>query len=248
MPREFDFPIGAEIWCVLALNSPEMYSRGDHTLDVIGRLKPRVSMEEARAELRTIATALEHDYPATNAGRGFEAGLLRKEVVGETRQYILILMWSAAFLLVLACANVANLQLARALGRQKELLVRVALGASRWRIARQVLTESILLGSAGGVVGVVVAAWAIPVTRAGVPPFILQHIAGIKNIRLDAEVLVFTAAIALLTGVLASLIPAMQAGWSRDLHEGLQAGVRGLSTVQVRSRSRSLLVVVEVAL
>jgi putative ABC transport system permease protein len=248
MPPEFDFPIGAEIWAPLPTNSSEMNSRGDHTLDVIGRLKPGVAIEQARAELNTIAAGLERQYPATNAGRGFAVGFLRKEVLGETRQYILILMWSAVFVLLLACANVANLQLARTMGQQKELAVRVALGASRWRIARQVLAESTMLSMAGGVVGVLMAAWAIPLTRAGVPPFIVQHIAGVKNIKLDGGVLAFTAMIALLTGVLAGIIPALQACSAADLNEGLKEGVRGLSSVPVRRRSRSLLVVVEVAL
>ncbi|MGE5323142.1 MAG: ABC transporter permease, partial [Actinomycetota bacterium] len=183
MPREFDFPIGAQIWALLPMNSPEMSSRGNHTLEVIARLKKGVSVEQARAELNTIAAALEHDYPTTNAGRKFVVGLLRKDVLGETRNYILMLMWSAVFVLLLACANVANLQLARTMGQQKELAVRIALGASRWRIARQVLVESMLLSLAGGAVGILLAAWAVPLTRASVPPFIVQHIAGIKNIR-----------------------------------------------------------------
>ena len=247
MPREFDFPIGAEIWAPVPMNTPEMSSRGDHTMSVIGRLKPGASLEKARAELNGIAVTLERQYPATNAGRGFDVGVLRKEVIGETRYYIMILMWSAVFVLLLACANVANLQLARALRNQKEMAVRAALGASRWRIVRQVLTESCMLSLAGGACGLLLATWAIPVTRSGVPAFIVQHIAGVKNIKLDGGVIAFTAVVAVLTGILAGLIPAWQACSASDLTEALKEGTRG-SSGTVRRRSRSLLVVTEVAL
>lgn len=250
MPSDFDFPIGAQIWAPLPMNSAEMHSRGDHTLEVIARLKKEISIDRARAELNTIAAGLEHDYPDTNAGRKFEVGLLRKDVLGETRNYILILMWSAVFVLLLACANVANLQLARTMSQQKELAVRIALGASRWRIARQVLVESTLLSMAGGVIAILVAVWSVPLTRATVPPFIVQHVAGVKNIRVDAGVLGFTALIAVLTGIAAGLLPALQACSRSTLNEGLKEGVRGASSSSSssRGRSRSLLVMSEIAL
>jgi len=248
MPREFDFPIGAEIWAPWPVNASEMNNRGDHMLDVIGRLKPGVSIEQARAELNTIAANLEQEYPATNAGRRFKFALLRKQILGDTRQYIVILLWSAVFVLLLACANVANLQLARTLGQRKELAVRTALGASRWRIVSLVLVESGMLSLAGGVVGLLLATWAVPITRAAVPPFIVQHIAGIKNIKVDGGVLAFTAIIAVLAGVLAGLVPALQACSRPDLNESLKEGLRGSSSAPVRGRSRSLLVVTEVAL
>jgi putative ABC transport system permease protein len=247
MPKDFDFPIGAQIWGPLPMNAAEMKSRADHTLEVIGRLKPGVSLDQARAELSTIASRLERDYPETNAGRRFPLELLQVQVLGETRHYILILMWSALFVLLLACANVANLQLARTMGQQKELALRAALGASRWRIARQVLVESTMLSLAGGAVGLLMAAWSIPVTRASVPPFIVQHIAGIKNIKFDGSVLAFTAAIALLAGILAGLIPALQAGARRNLNDALKTWTRGMS-VPAQGRSRSILVMSEVAL
>jgi putative ABC transport system permease protein len=248
MPREFDFPIGAEIWAPWPVDSAELNSRGDHTLDVIGRLKPGVSLDQARAELNTIAANLEHEYPATNEGRRFDLAFMRKQILGDTRQYILILMWSAVFVLLLACANVANLQLARTMGQQKELAVRVALGASRLRIMSQVLTESAILSLAGGVVGIVLASWAVPVTRAAVPTFIVQHVAGIKNIKVDGNVLAFTAIIALLAGLLAGVAPALQACSTSGLGERLKEGLRGSSSAHVRGRSRSLLVLTEVAL
>lgn len=248
MPREFDFPIGAEIWAPWPVNALEMNNRSEHTLDVIGRLKPGVTIDQVRAELNTMAANLEQEYPATNAGRRFDLGLLSKEVLGDTRQYIVILMWSAVFVLLLACANVANLQLARTLGQRKELAVRTALGASRWRIVSFVLVQSGMLSLAGGVVGLLLATWAVPLTRAAVPPFIVQHIAGIKNIKVDGGVLAFTAIIAVLAGVLAGLVPALQACSASDLNESLKEGLRGSSSAPVRGRSRSLLVVTEVAL
>ena len=248
MPREFDFPIGTEIWAPWPVNTIEINSRGDHTLDVIGRLRPGAHVDQARAELNTIAANLEHEYPATNEGRRFDLGLLRKDILGDTRQYILILMWSAVFVLLLACANVANVQLARAIGQQRELAVRVALGASRLRIVSQVLMESSILSVAGGVVGLVLTEWAVPVTRAAVPPFIVQHIAGIKNIRVDGGVLAFTAAIAVLAGIVAGVVPALQACSTSRLGERLKEGTRASASVPGRKLSRSLLVLTEVAL
>jgi len=247
MPSDFDFPAGTEIWAPLSTSSPEMNSRRDHTLTVIGRLKPEASLQQARVQLNTIAANLEQQYPATNAGRGFSLELLQEDIIGPSHPYIVILMWSAVFVLLLACANVANLQLARAIGQQRELAVRSALGASRWRIASQVLAESCLLSLAGGVGGLLLAVWAIPATRATVPDFIVQHVNGVKNIKLDGGVVAFTAVIAVLTGILAGLIPAWQACSTRDLTEALKEGVRGTSGT-TRRRSRALLVVTEVAL
>jgi predicted permease len=248
MPRDFDLPIGAQLWAPWPVNASEVNNRGDHTLDVIGLMKPGVSVDQARSELNTIAARLEQEYPATNTGRRFDVGLLRKEVLGETRNYIVILMWSAVFVLLLACANVANLQLARTMGLQKELAVRVALGASRPRIMSQVLVQSSLLSLAGGVLGLLLALWAVPITRSEVPPFIAQHIAGIKNIKVDANVLAFTALVAVLTGIVAGVVPALQASSTADLNQSLKEGLRGSSSVPVRRHLRSLLVLTEVAL
>src|SRR5512142_2492577 len=132
MPKEFDFPIGAQIWAPLAMDTPEMKSRGDHQLDVLARLRAGVTMEQARADVARIGGELEQQYPQTNQGRSFGVGLVQEDIVGESRYFVIVLMWAAAFVLLLACANVTTLQLARALGRQKEFTVRAALGASRW--------------------------------------------------------------------------------------------------------------------
>jgi len=248
MPAAFDFPIGTDIWQPLPMTTPEMSVRGDHTLYVLGRLRPGVSEEQALAELKTIGTNLERQYPATNDGRSFSIVPFKKDLSGATRDFVSVLMWAAVFVLLLACANVANLQLARVVTRQKELAIRTALGASRWRIHRQVLVESLMLSLAGGAVGLLVAVWGIAVTKSAVPPFIVQHIAGVKNIRLDGGVLIFAGVVAVLTGVLAGLFPALQSWLSTGLYDALKAGTRSSSAVPVRKRLRSVLVISEVAL
>jgi putative ABC transport system permease protein len=248
MPPGFDFPVGTDLWTPLAMTTPEMSIRGDHTLYVIARLKPGVSQGQAEAELSTIASNLERQYPATNTGRSFAVELFRKEIAGPTRYFVSILMWAAVFVLLLACANVANLQLARAFSRQKEFAVLAALGASRWRIARRVLVESTVLAVVGGAAGLLIAQWGLAVTKAAVPPFIVQHIAGIKNIKLDPVVLAFTGVVAVLTGIIAGVFPALQASSNFDLHDALKSGMRGSSGVPARKRLRSILVISEVAL
>jgi putative ABC transport system permease protein len=248
MPAAFDFPIGTDIWQPLPMTTPEMSVRGDHTLYVLGRLRHGVSEEQALAELGTIGTNLERQYPATNEARSFNVVPFTKDLSGGTRDFVSVLMWAAVFVLLLACANVANLQLARVVTRQKELAIRIALGASRWRIHRQVLVESLMVSLAGGAVGLLVAVWGITVTKSAVPPFIVQHIAGVKNIRLDRDVLVFAALVAALSGVLAGLFPALQSWISTGLYDALKAGTRSSSAVPVSRRLRSVLVVSEVAL
>lgn len=248
MPIEFDFPMGTDIWGPLPMTTAEMSVRGEHTLYVIGRLKRGISQDQALADLNTIAADLERQYPATNEGRSFRIVSLRKELCGATSDFVSILMWAAVFVLLLACANVANLQLARAVSRQKELAIRTALGAPRWRIYREVMVESLVLSIAGGAAGLLVAQWGISVTKSAVPPFIVQHIAGIKNIRLDSQVLAFTALVAVLAGLLAGLFPALQSSSTAVLYEALKSGTRSSSAVPIRKRLRSLLVISEVAL
>jgi putative ABC transport system permease protein len=248
MPPEFDFPIGADLWGPLPMTTPDMSNRGEHTLYVIGRLKPGISEQHALLELQTIAANLARQYPATNQDRSFSVFSFRKQLSGETRYFVSVLMWAAVFVLLLACANVANLQLARAVSRQKELAIRAALGASRWRIARQVLLESLMLSLAGGAAGLLIALEGISVTKAAVPPFIVQHIAGIKNIRLDSGVLLFTGIVAILTGLISGFLPALQSVSASGLYDALKSGMRGSSASPVRARLRSLLVISEIAL
>jgi putative ABC transport system permease protein len=245
MPVDFDYPVGAEAWAPLDLGAPQNADRAGHYLEVIGRLKSGTTM--AQADLETIAARLAQQYPQTNAGHGVRVMSLVEDLTYGSRQFLLVLMGGAVFVLLLACANVANLQLARATVRQKELAVRLALGASRWQITRQLLVESVLMALLGGLVGVLLASWGSELMQRSIPPFIVQHIPGIKHMKVDSGVLVFTLVVTVLTGILAGLAPALHVS-NPDPNEALKEGVRGGSASPGRQRLRALLVVTEVAL
>ena len=247
MPADFDYPVGSEAWAPLDLSTAEKADRSTHYLEVIGRLKSGTSMEQAQADLESIAARLAQQYPETNAGHGVRVLGLVKDLTYGTRQFLSVLMGSAIFVLLLACANVANLQLARATGREKELAVRRALGASRWRIMRQLLVESVALALLGALAGVLLAGWGIDQLTRTIPPFILAHIPGIKHQRIDSGVLAFTLVVAVLTGVVAGVAPALHVS-NPDPNEALKEGVRGGSASPGRQRLRSLLVISEIAL
>jgi putative ABC transport system permease protein len=247
MPADFDFPVGAEAWAPLDFTVAEQASRESHYLRVFGRLKSGVSIAQAQADLQSVADRLGQDYPQTNAGHGVNLLTVVDDLTFGTRQFVSVLMGAAGFVLLLACANVANLLLARATGRQKEIAVRIALGAGRWQIARQLLVESVLVALLGGVAALVLTAWTLALTRDAVPPFIVQHIAGMKHLRIDSTVLAFTLVVALLTGILAGLAPALHVS-RPDLSGVLKEGVRGGTSSPGGRRLRALLVVSEVAL
>jgi putative ABC transport system permease protein len=210
MPAEFDYPPWGEAWAPLDLGVAQNADRAAHYLEVIGRLKSGTTMAQAQADLQTVSARLAQQYPQTNAGHGVRVVSLVEDLTYGTRQFLLVLMGAAVFVLLLACANVANLQLARATARQKEIAVRLALGASRWQITRQLLVESVLLALLGGWVGVLLASWGGELLQRAIPPFILQHIPGIKHMQIDSGVLAFTLLVTLLTGVLAGLAPALR--------------------------------------
>jgi putative ABC transport system permease protein len=247
MPADFDYPVGAEAWAPLDLGAAQNADRAGHYLEVIGRLKSGTTIAQAQADLETIAAHLAQQYPQTNAGHGVRVVSLVEDLTYGSRQFLWVLMGAAAFVLLLACANVANLQLARATVRQKELAVRLALGASRWQITRQLLVESVLLALLGGLLGVLLASWGGELMQRTIPPFIVQHIPGIKHMKIDSGVLAFTLVVTLLTGILAGLAPALHVS-NPDPNEALKEGVRGGSASPGRQRLRALLVVTEVAL
>jgi len=240
MPRGFRFPDVAELWVPLAL-TPQMFTRTDHGLDGIARLKDGVTFAAAQAEMHNIAARIEQQNPVTNEGLGVRVTSLHETLTGDYREALLILLGVVGFVLLVACVNVANLMLARATARQKEFALRAALGASRWRIVRQVMVESLLLAVIGGALGFVLSLWALRLLLTAIPielPFWM-------NFGVDLRVLGFTLGITVLTGLIFGAVPAFQT--SRvDLNDTLKEGGRG--SIGLRARSRSLLVVTEIAL
>ncbi|MFY9572780.1 MAG: ABC transporter permease, partial [Blastocatellia bacterium] len=241
MPPGFQFPEVADSWGPLALDT-KSWTRNDHVLEAIARLKPGVTLEQAQAEMTTVAGNIEAQNPVTNEGMSVKLTSLRTGLTGDYRKALLILLGVVGFVLLIACVNVANLLLARATARQKEIAIRAALGAGRMRIFRQLLTESVLLGLISGVLGLMLAMWGMDLLLAAIPidiPFWMKF-------DLDGRVLVFTAACSLLTGFVFGAAPALQAS-NPDLNQVLKEGGRGAAGT-ARHRLRSALVVAEIAL
>jgi putative ABC transport system permease protein len=215
-----------QVWVPIAFPAEEAAQRGNHFLEVIGRMKPGVTLPQARAEMETIAARLALQYPEQNTRIGAVVNPLHEEIVGDMKPALLILLGAVAFVLLIACANVANLLLARAAVRHKEIALRLALGADRARLTKQLLVESVMLSLLGAAVGLVVA-----------------HA---EMITIDAKVLVFTLAVALVTGLVFGLAPASQAAHF-NLNENLKEGGRDSGAGPRGKRLRSALVVAEVA-
>ncbi|MFN2623924.1 MAG: ABC transporter permease, partial [Chthoniobacterales bacterium] len=253
MPQGFQYPIQTdpiEIYLTHAEdaaspdgNTPFTQQRGSHSLLGIARLKPGVTITQANAELRTIAAALEKKYPDTNTKWGAACQPSRDELVGDVRTTLYVLFGAVVCLLLIANANVANLMLARATGRGKEIALRSALGASRARIIRQLLTESLLLATLGGGLGLIIAKWGTDALVAVVP----GNIPRISTTELDGAVLAFTLLLSLATGIIFGLVPAWQASHV-DLNTALKAGARGAGGVEGKHGVRDVLVMTEVAL
>jgi putative ABC transport system permease protein len=247
MPPDFDFPFGAEIWMPLALTSQQLNERERRNLQVIAHLKPGVATAQAQAEMAALAKRIELQYPQTNTGLNVQVIPLRDQQADFTRPLLSVLIAMAGFLLLIACTNVANLLLARATTRQKEIAIRAALGASRWRVIRQLMTESLLLSCLAGAIGLLLATWAIDLIKGSLPPDISRFMAGWKEIGIDSRVLVFTLSVAFLTLLVFSLVPALQAS-RLDLNETLKDGGKSSGASSRGRRARGFLVASEVAL
>src|SRR5438270_4126759 len=210
-------------------------------LDVWGRLKPGVTLEKARTEMDAIGRRLENQYPTDNRDTGIRVTPLHEVVVGGIRPVLLLLFAAVGFLLFIGCANVANLLLARAATRSREISIRAAMGASRYRLIRQLLTESVLLAIIGGALGALLAAWAIPVLMAMAPPYLRTF----EHIGLNREVLGFSLGVSIVTGILFGLVPALSSS-SGSPAEALKQGERG--STAGGSRRRAFLIATEVGL
>ena len=248
MPKNFHFPLPAEIWTPMAMDDKERAVRGARYMDVVGRLKPGISAEQAAAEMRTISKRLSDAYPETNRGWTVRLMPIRDFLLGDlTRSYTLMTLAAVGFVLLIACANVANLQFARTTFRGKEIAVRTALGAGRWRIVRLLVVESVLLGLAGAAVGILLAQWDVDMIRSHMPAEIARFVSGWDQIRIDGRALLFTALVAILAGIVSGLAPALQNS-KPDLNEALKESVRGSSEGRSRSRLRGVLLTGEIAL
>ena len=242
MPAGFNFPDQAELWKPLRIG-PTTVGRGSAMLRLIARLKPGVTLEQADADMNTVAGRLEKAYPEANTGRGVALVPLHEQVVGEVRQALLVLLGAVGQVLLIACANVANLLLARAKSREKEIAIRTALGARRGQIIRQLLTESLLLAIAGGGFGLLLAVNGADLLKSISP----ANIPRLENVAIDQRVLGFTLVSAVLTGVIFGIIPALQSS-RPNLNQVLKEGSKGGAGGTSRGRVRSLLVVTEIAL
>jgi putative ABC transport system permease protein len=243
MPAGFQLPPAAEVWTPMALTDKEKAVRGEHHYGVIGRLKPDADLNQAQAEMNTISSRLEQQYPTDDKGWGAVVVPLREELVGDVRPALLVLLGAVAFVLLIACANVANLMLARTLGRRKEIAIRSALGASRSRVLQQVLSESVLLALMGGMLGLLIAHFGVRL----ISTFLANQLSLSPEINLDGRVLGFTLVVSVLTGVLAGLAPALRLTRA-DLNEALKQGLGRTDSDSGGTRTHGVLVVSEVAL
>ncbi len=236
-PPGFNLPLDAEIWVPLqtAVDGLPLQQSAARRHDFIARLKPGVSLEQADVELQAIARQLEQEHPQTHRGWGFKIISLRRNLIGDldgrVHRALFALVAAVGFLLLIACVNVASLLLAQGVAREGEIAIRQALGASSWRVARQFLTESLMLAAAGGGVGLLLAWWTIPIFAALNPIQTVSLAAYLRDIHIDGRVLGFTLLVTLLTALVFGMIPAVKAGGA--------GGARSLMTVMRQRENRS---------
>jgi predicted permease len=247
LPRDFTFgsrPAGVFMPLARMTKNRWAFDRGNHQgIRALSRMKPGIRIEQARAEMLTIARQLEQQYPNSNSGVSASAVSLLDLWAGNLRTTLSLMLAAVGFVLLIACANAANLLLARASGRQRETSIRIALGAGRWQLLRQLLTESVLLSTAGGAVGLLLSYWGVRALLKIAP----ADIPRLETAQVDLPVLAFTLAISAITGILFGLAPAWQASRA-DANESLKSGGRTATGGMKRHRARRLLLVAEVAL
>jgi predicted permease len=245
MPPDFRQPAYAEVWTPLLTDSGEMRLRGARYFIIMARLKPGVTQAQAQAEMSTVAAGLEEQHPQSNANWGVRVFPLQESIVGNFREALLVLSGAVGFVLLIACANVASLLLARASERDKELAIRAALGATRLRVIRQLLTESILLAFAGGAAGLLLALWGVKAILRLIPD--AMRFPRLDEIQIDGRALAFTLVVSLATGIVFGLIPGLKAS-RPDLRGSLKEGGRAATGSPRAHRTRGLLVISEVAI
>jgi len=248
MPKDFRYPPGVDLWIPLAMDANERGQRSVMSLDVVGRLRDGVSVAQADAELAALAERIAELDPESHLHRSVRVELLREYVSGNlVEDFIVMLMGSVAFVLLIACSNVANLQFARVSLRSKEMAIRSALGASRFRLIRQFLGESALLGMLGALFGLLLAFWGLYIMRSSLPAEVQRYLPGWERLGINDRVLWFTLVAALVAGVVSGIVPAWF-GSRADLNEMLKESNRGTSSGVRRHRIRSILVVGQIVL
>jgi putative ABC transport system permease protein len=245
MPAGFQFLESyVRLWVPLAQAPEDWANRGGHYLRVVGRIRPGVTTEQADADIKTIMARISRDHPEEAAEVGAYVQPLREQLAGDVRRPLLMLLVAVAFVLLIACANIAGLLLSRSVSRRREIAIRLALGASRWRVVRQLLTESALLSVTGGVLGLLLALWSFAFLRQLIPPTMALS----TGLGLDVKVLAFTLVVSLLTGTVFGLVPALQVSKAGPGEALKQGGGRGGVGAAGSRRLRNAFVVSEVSL
>ena len=243
MPPGFSYPEKSDVWIPLSFPPEELAMRGYNHLVVVGRLKPGVELSQAQAEMSAIADEQARQFPEANAGRGMRLVTFQDNQVGDIRTALWILLGAVILVLLIACANIANLLMARATTRQKDTAIRIGLGASRWHLIRQLLTESLLFSLLGGALGLVFTYGGIQILTTVGP----ANIPRLSEVGIDGWVLAFTLVVSVLTGIIFGLKPALQST-NPNINEWLKEGQRGAPGGALRKRTRNWLVVTEMAL